>query len=189
MALGRMFPIERINREEQSIMAAKIECADCGAVAYSTSRGGLNPKAHEQHFRNTGWQVGNSPRRDICPSCSKPKSRWLQKEKPDLKVVKMEPVKAEPPREMGREDRRIITDKLDDVYDEKSGRYKAPWTDSAVSKDLGVPRMGIRVPGAILRAGRQQPDFDAFLQQSAPIITEMKNLANSARVQRASARH
>jgi hypothetical protein len=178
MGLGRTFPIERIDKGDTTAMAAKIECCDCGAVAYSSSHGGLNPIAHEQHFRKSGWNVGNGPRRDLCPECSKPKK------KPDLKVVQMDPVKAEQPREMGREDRRIITDKLDDVYDEKSGRYKAPWTDNAVSKDLGVPRAWVSdVREQFFGPEGSNPDFDAFLKQSAPIIADMKNLANSARAQ------
>lgn len=51
---------------------------------------------------------------------------------------RVEPPKAEPPREMTRQDRRIIMEKLDEVYGENS--YKTPWTDAAVAKDLGCPR-------------------------------------------------
>ena len=43
-------------------------------------------------------------------------------------------------RQMQRDDRRIIFEKLNEVYlDEKQG-YASPWTDDKVSKDLGVPR-------------------------------------------------
>ncbi len=49
-------------------------------------------------------------------------------------------VAAEPPREMGRTEKRIIWAKLEEVYlDEKRG-YSAGWTDETVAKDLGVPR-------------------------------------------------
>ncbi|HAY06434.1 MAG TPA: hypothetical protein DCY26_07240 [Hyphomonas sp.] len=85
---------------------------------------------------------------------------------------------------MGRDDRRIITDKLDEIYDEKIGRYISPWTDAAVSRDLGVPRAWVaEVREQFFGPEGSNPDFDAFLEQAAPIIAEMKNMANSARVQ------
>ncbi|WP_180901739.1 hypothetical protein [Martelella soudanensis] len=45
--------------------------------------------------------------------------------------------KAEPPPQMQREDRRIVADKIADVYDDSG--YIAPWTDDLVARDLGVP--------------------------------------------------
>lgn len=49
-------------------------------------------------------------------------------------------ISAEAPRVMGKEDRRIIFGKLDEVYvDEKTG-YDKGWSDERVAKDLGVPR-------------------------------------------------
>lgn len=51
-----------------------------------------------------------------------------------------QPIKAEPPREMSRDDRRVIFSKIDAVYlDEKRG-YSAGWNDETIAKDLGVPR-------------------------------------------------
>lgn len=104
-----------------------------------------------------------------------------------MKVVKMETSeapKAEPPREMGREDRRIITDKLDEVYDEKAVRYRSPWTDAAVARDLGVPRAWVgEVREQFFGPEGSNPEFDDFLEKAAPIIAEMKNMANSLRVQ------
>ncbi|WP_132314109.1 hypothetical protein [Martelella mediterranea] len=44
---------------------------------------------------------------------------------------------AESPREMQREDRRIVAEKIADVYDDHA--YIAPWTDDLVARDLGVP--------------------------------------------------
>lgn len=56
-----------------------------------------------------------------------------------LKIVDDKP-KAEPPRMMSRDDRRIIFAKLSDVYvDEKVG-YAQGWSDHRVATDLGVPR-------------------------------------------------
>lgn len=173
----RGFPIERIPRADGTVNAARIECCDCEAVAYSVvAKTGLNPKAHEQYFRKHGWEIGNGPRRDKCPSCQQKKSR------PELKVVENKEASVETPREMSRDDRRIITDKLDEVYGEN--RYVTPWTDAAVARDLGVPRAWVeRVRDEFFGPEGSNPEFDDWMEKAAPIIAEMKNMANSARVQ------
>ena len=177
----RAFPYENIDREGQRYSAMRIECSKCESKSYyvQTGTGRKPPIAAEQYFRRHGWRIGNGPRADVCPEC--------QKRKPELKVVKMEQPQApkvEPPREMGREDRRIITDKLDEVYDDKAGSYKAPWTDAAVGRDLGVPRAWVsEVREQFFGPEGGNPEFDAFIEQAAPIIAEMKNMANSLRVQ------
>jgi len=177
----RAFHIQRIKRGDTEVNAVRMQCAKCEAVAYWPQNGhrAKPPEAVTQHFRNHGWSIGNGPRMDVCPEC--------QKRRPELKVVKMETSeapKAEPPREMGREDRRIITDKLDEVYDEKAVRYRSPWTDAAVARDLGVPRAWVgEVREQFFGPEGSNPEFDDFLEKAAPIIAEMKNMANSLRVQ------
>lgn len=173
--ISRRFPRDIIQHGDKRIPAAKIECSKCGSVAYHPDTG-LND---DVYFAKKGWSVGRGPAADTCPEC--------QKRKPEMKVVKMEQPQApkvEPPREMGREDRRIITDKLDEVYDDKAGSYKAPWTDAAVGRDLGVPRAWVsEVREQFFGPEGGNPEFDAFIEQAAPIIAEMKNMANSLRVQ------
>ncbi|HLZ24528.1 MAG TPA: hypothetical protein VKQ30_20630 [Ktedonobacterales bacterium] len=51
-----------------------------------------------------------------------------------------EPVRAEPPRQMTRENRRVIFEQLNGVYDTKGLTYLDDWTDQAVADGLGVPR-------------------------------------------------
>jgi hypothetical protein len=46
----------------------------------------------------------------------------------------------EPPRNMTRDDRRIIISKLDAVYLDAKRGYDAGWSDQKVATDLGVPR-------------------------------------------------
>lgn len=173
---ARNFPIERINRDGITINAAKIECCDCGSAAYSTSRAGLSPKVHEQYFRNRGWTVGNGPRRDKCPSC-------MNKGKPKLSVVKMEKPKPEKPREMTRDERLIIMDKIRDVHD--GDRYGSGWSDKKVAEDLGVPTAWVSDirENVLMFQGAHDEVFDAFMEMAAPVIADMKNMANSIRVQ------
>lgn len=96
---------------------------------------------------------------------------------------------ADQPREMSREDRRIIFAKVDELYlDDKSG-YVAPWTDSAVARDLGVPRAWVAtVRDELFGPEGSNQDFDDFLAKAAPIIADMKNLARSATAQLEEAR-
>lgn len=183
MSAHRAFIFETIEHAGQRIGANKIECSKCEGIEYLTQTGSKRnpPDFIERYFRNKGWRVGNGPRADVCPAC--------QKKKPDLKVVSMEPAKAESPREMSREDRRIIFAKIDELYlDDKSG-YQAPWTDAAVARDLGVPRSWVStVRDELFGPEGSNPEFDAFLEQAAPIIAETKNLFRAAAKQLEEAR-
>lgn len=184
---ARKFPHEAIDHGGHVRSAMRIECSKCGAKGYFVQNGNrrLPPKAAEQYFRNHGWSVGNGPRMDKCPVCSK-------KKRPDLKMVQAqnEDMRAEEPRKMTPADRRIITEKLDDVYDDKALRYSSPWTDNAVSKDLGVPRAWVEdVREQFFGPCGSNEEFDDFLKKAAPIIAETKSLFNSARVQLEQARH
>ena len=54
--------------------------------------------------------------------------------------LRPEDLTVEPPAAMARDDRRLIFQKLDEVYlDEKTG-YSGDWTDARVATHLGVPR-------------------------------------------------
>ena len=110
-----------------------------------------------EKFERIGWLIGRRRRADNrCKSCFtaiKVKSKKGQ----DMKVVPINPLPTDtavqpppsksiqlPPFEMvdgskpSREERRIIHNKISEVYrDEKHG-YKAGWCDQTVAKDLGV---------------------------------------------------
>ena len=50
------------------------------------------------------------------------------------------PMKADAPRTMSRDDRRIIFGKLETCWSDEKKTYDQGWTDERVAKDLGVPR-------------------------------------------------
>lgn len=52
----------------------------------------------------------------------------------------MEKIKADTPRTMSRDDRRIIFGKLETCWSDAKKTYDDGWTDERVVKDLGVPR-------------------------------------------------
>ncbi|QRM55130.1 hypothetical protein [Sinorhizobium sp. BG8] len=177
----RTFPQARIPFGETVALAYQITCSDCEAVAYfPLKRGGVPrpPASVIAHFHAAGWSVGSSSRKDACPECLR-KSRAA---KPSVKGPEMSltskpadasptatvkptavSAKAAPPPEMGRTERRIINDKLDEVYGE--GRYKTPWTDALVAKDLGVPRAWVaEVRDSFFGPEGSNPLYDEFLR-------------------------
>lgn len=180
---ARAFPFDNIEREGQRFSAMRIECSKCGGTSHFVQTGNKRrpPEAAQQYFRNHGWIVGNGPRADVCPSCQ-------PRKKPELKVVEAaEKPKADPPREMTRVDRRIINDKLDEVYGED--KYVSPWTDAAVARDLGVPRVWVeQVREEFFGPAGSNEEFDEFLEKAAPIIAETKNLFRAAQSQLEQAR-
>lgn len=171
---ARRFPRESIQMGDRRVPGSKIECHKCKSVAYHTDTG-LND---DVYFKRKGWTVGNGPAADVCGVCAG------RKPKPDLKVVPMEAVAVkDKPREMTRDERLIIMDKIRDVHD--GDRYGAGWSDKKVSDDLGVPRAWVEDMRAnVLQfAGGHDAEYEAFMADIAPITADAKNLVNSARVQ------
>lgn len=121
---------------------ARVVCRSCGVehtLPIGSNGGLMPPRQIAKKLEAKGWSIGNNPRWDYCPHCAtKPK-----KEAPALKLVEPQPATSPseaPPRELTREDRRIIFQKLDEVYlDDKRG-YDNGWSDQRVATDLGVPR-------------------------------------------------
>lgn len=181
MSTHRTFPEVPIVRGEVRAMAMQITCAHCGAVEFYAFQNGVKrkpPIAARQAFQGRGWSVGSGPRKDFCPLHAAPASR---REKdmsgsilPKSSVAGPSPVaicrvgaemtqpKAEPPRQMTREDRQIIHAKLSDVYDK--GSYLTPWTDARVASDLGVPRAWVsEIRDLMFGPENSNPAFDEFL--------------------------
>jgi hypothetical protein len=98
-----------------------------------------------------GWRIGRSRGSHRCPKCfAAAKYAAIRKSDANAeamaqnnKEIAMQVV--ENTRLMSREDRRLIFEKLREVYvDDKVG-YGAGWTDEKVATDLGVPRAWVRV--------------------------------------------
>jgi hypothetical protein len=115
-----------------------IRCSKCGEtekVSSNTHGGAMAPEGIASRFRNKGWSVSTRDGGDMCPKCQVRKKASPEKES---NVVEMK-IKAEPPREMSKEDQRIIFAEINDVYvDEKTG-YSSGWNDKKVAEKLGVP--------------------------------------------------
>lgn len=90
-----------------------------------------------------------------------------------LKVVNAVSTELEnKPREMSRDDRRVIFAKLDEVYlDEKRG-YEQGWSDHRVATDLGVPRKWVETIRAenFGNIGTNE-DMAAFMAEAEALLT------------------
>ena len=84
----------------------------------------------------------------------------------DNKVV---PINAEAPRTMTRDERRIIFEKLNDVYVSEKVGYMEDWNDEKVAKDLGVARAWV----SGLREEMFGPDIN---EQSTRVIAEAREV-------------
>ena len=136
----RSFPLASIVHEGHARSGYRIRCSSCSAeekVIASGWTGSLPETVIAKKFTQKGWFVGKSDKLDQCPDC-------IQRKKVRLTVVAEAKPAAEKPREMSREDKRLIWGKIDGVYlDEKRG-YEDGWSDLRVATDLGVPLAWVR---------------------------------------------
>ncbi|MBR0741190.1 hypothetical protein JQ581_30085 [Bradyrhizobium liaoningense] len=107
-------------------------------------------------FVKLGWRIGRKRRDHRCPNCvalletangkvTKPMQQ-IPSTPPSEPAPKPALVKvADNTREITREDRRIIFEKLNEVYVNDKVGYAGAWTDERVAQDLGVPRAWVRL--------------------------------------------
>jgi hypothetical protein len=172
---------ERVRKQAGAgrvVTAYTVTCRSCGEVGemQQNSIRTLPPDAVDKYFRIRGWSVGNRPNGDTCPACKrKPRTPKLEivevtTENPPMNVPATIPVKAEPPRAMTREDRRIVYAKVEDTYDVKLNAYSGDWSDHKVAVDLGVPRAWVRD----IREEFFGPEIDAATAKRRADIAEAK---------------
>lgn len=159
----------------RSIPAYQITCSRCGEIekiSANNNSGSLSPELAAARFRNMGWDVSPNGKKDICPKCrelAKPKQKTEN-------VVQLKPstVTVEPPREMSKEDKRLVFAKIHEVYlDEKSG-YASGWSDKRVATDLGVPV-------AWIRTVREENFGEEGLNEDAkPLLDEARKILDAA---------
>lgn len=140
----REFEYTKVKQGGALISALQIKCAECPATLELVQTGSrrLPHEAAARKFRNHGWKVGSKPKGDLCPSCQlKDKNMAPKPDTPQPIVFASQ--KAEPPREMSRDERRIVFEKLNECYVGPEVGYDKGWSDEKVASDLGVPRAWI----------------------------------------------
>ncbi|MGY8677298.1 hypothetical protein Q2941_05705 [Bradyrhizobium sp. UFLA05-153] len=100
-----------------------------------------------------GWRIGKSATAHRCPKCfNAAKFAAIRRsEEKAMPKVEVPPVQVplqivqDSGKQMTREDRRIIFEKLNDVYIDGKVGYGRGWTDEKVANDLGVPRAWVKL--------------------------------------------
>lgn len=148
--------------------AMRLYCYRCGKPGnclMNTMHHGSGSDEREQRiaarkFSELGWEVDLRKGKHFCPECQL-SPQVKQQKKDDEAMANVVSI----PRQMGRDDRRVIFEKLNEVYlDEKRG-YETPWTDETVAKDLGTPRAWVQqVREEMFGPVGSNPDIDVFLK-------------------------
>ncbi len=146
------------------------ECRKCGRtdrIGISAHSSRLPDQVILKKFVSRGWRLGSSASGDICPECAN-----KREEKPVLKIVP-----TDQPREMQREDRRIIFEKLNEVYLDESKGYAAGWSDHRVSTDLGVPRKWVEgIREEMFGSVAASEDMSAFAVEAEALLKEGRQI-------------
>ena len=96
-----------------------------------------------------------------------------------MKLIRqeVEAQKPEEPRKMGREDRRIIFEKLNEVYLNEAVGYETGWSDHRVATDLGVPRKWVeQIRDENFGAIGTNPEMSEFLTEAERLIGEARSI-------------
>ena len=139
---GAIFDITQQIIEGRPHRAMRICCFRCNRAASVLANTMVRMGAEEKEkriiarkFEHMGWQVDLNRGKHVCPDCQERKQPMKKDEPQETTVVPLNVAK-----KMDREDRRVIFEKLNEVYIDERHGYAPPWTDEAVAKDLGIPR-------------------------------------------------
>jgi hypothetical protein len=111
-----------------------------------------------QHkYEAMGWKFGRTVSEHRCPKCfaaikataarraSEKRAAAANGEQPVASVTPIKTLNDIGPRKMERDDRRIIYEKLREVYVNDKVGYGEGWTDVKVAADLGVPHGWVKL--------------------------------------------
>jgi hypothetical protein len=190
-------------------MRYRLQCSACPeAATLGNTDIGADKASHivPQTFARRGWTVGKSPERDLCPACTRGRRSHpvstgaVPMANPTLTTPSLRAVpsgtvpvqvqdkaKAEPPRVMSRDERRIINAKIDEVYIDEAHGYSIGWNDDRVATDLGVPRAWVSQmrdenfgPELNAEVVKARTETDALVAEMAKLREDMKASAAQA---------
>jgi hypothetical protein len=145
---GRVFDLATLLIEGKPRRAMRVYCYRCGkpgtcvanAMAYGAGSEDREHRMAARKFTNMGWEVDLIRGKHFCPDCqTSPQVREQPMKKEDVQEATIVPMVASAGRKMEPADRRVIYEKMNEVYLDDKG-YAPPWTDETLAKDLGVPR-------------------------------------------------
>lgn len=170
---------------------ARVTCRQCGvstSMPMKAGKSSLPPDVIARKLEQKGWTIGNNEQWDYCPAHDPKK-----KEKPNLKLVPAESIAAtaataaaQQPRQMDREHRRIIFEKLNEVYLDETRGYEAGWSDHRVATDLGVPRKWVEtIRDENFGAIGTSPEMAEFLSEAESLLFDARKTLDDCQKTRA----
>jgi hypothetical protein len=133
------FEPTQVKHDHKILRAVKLKCGYCTfeqTAPLNTSAHGLGEEGDDREarkkFEKLGWRLDKKAK---CPECVRE-----EKHTDDVAASAQPALPSPPPRELTRDDRRVIIAKLQEVYVDGKRGYAPPWTDAKVATDLGCPQ-------------------------------------------------
>jgi hypothetical protein len=160
-----------------------IRCAGCQKTDRITSEMGRDLAASKAPvtFQRRGWQIGKRAGCDYCYSCIV-KFKAInhktaeRKAMPAATVTPISAARADPPPELSKADKRVIFQKLEEVYIDEATGYQKGWDDNTVARDLGVERAWVAQVREDNFGPEKSEDFTRILQEGAECVAEARDL-------------
>jgi hypothetical protein len=119
----------------------RVHCRECPTVGWKSVHGmsGCPPELVFKHFRRQGWEMSQHNSYDLCPICATKKEKTVATQQTKAEATKVDRVKADPPRQISKDEHHVAYLKLTETYIDETVGYAAPWTDQRVADDLKLP--------------------------------------------------
>lgn len=164
---------------------ARLTCRKCGvsdSISIRAVGGLLPPTVISKKMEQKGWTVGANEQWDMCPGCT---NKAKDKNPTMLKVVDhvaADATSEQKPREMSRDERRIIFAKLNEVYLDEGRGYEGEWSDHRVATDLGVPRKWVEdIRVEMFGDAGTNAEMSEFFEQAKTLLAEARAILGEAR--------
>jgi AraC-like DNA-binding protein len=178
---------------EQRVRGVVVSCGSCEVTeslrvnnfgGHSSSEEATEIRFVARKLESQGWHFGRTSADHRCPQCftiakqnaARNASEKRAREKDEMQQSPHNGINGSASsRPMTRDDRRIIFEKLNEVYVSDKVGYGDGWTDEKVAADLGVPRAWVK----LLRDENfgdemANDDIRARIKEAADILAQIK---------------
>lgn len=171
-----------VPHEGRRVRGFSMTCGHCGVssgVPVNSFRVGAidqEDRFIRKKFEDKGWKIGKSPSQNRCPGCFGAILNAARKKKEGSEVsqtVVQLPTSAL--REMTREDKRIVFEKINENYLSEKDGYAPGWTDAKIAIDLGIPRSWVKdIREEMFGPEGSNEDIRKILTEARDCLAEIK---------------